>query len=268
MRAPISTAEDFRMIVQIYEIQTPEEAEKCIDLGVDHIGSVILSAEAWRQPKIREVIRLSQGTSVMNSIIPLFRDIDIISRVVDHYQPHYVHFCDALSVALPGASDLIPFIELQREFKKRYPQIGIIRSIPVPEQGFSGDFTAREIASTLAPLSDLFLIDTWTSTEPVKGFIGITGRTVDWKKARELCGSTHVPVLLAGGLSPENVCQAILEVMPAGADSCTQTNARDKNGNPLRFRKDLLKVDAFVKEVRRAEMLIRKHRVSATLLKG
>ena len=70
------------MIVQIYEIQTPEEAERCIALGVDHIGSVLLSCEAWQQPKIREVIRLSQGTSVMNSLIPLFRDIDIISRVV------------------------------------------------------------------------------------------------------------------------------------------------------------------------------------------
>ena len=31
------------MIIQIYEIQTPSEAERCIELGVDHIGSVILS---------------------------------------------------------------------------------------------------------------------------------------------------------------------------------------------------------------------------------
>jgi len=30
------------MIVQIYEIQTPSEAEAMIHLGVDHIGSVIL----------------------------------------------------------------------------------------------------------------------------------------------------------------------------------------------------------------------------------
>jgi phosphoribosylanthranilate isomerase len=249
------------MIVQIYEIQTPEEAEKCIALGVDQIGSVILSGEAWQQPKIREVIRLSQGTSVMNSLIPLFRDIDIISRVADYYQPHYVHFCDALSNSSPRKRDLAPFIQLQIEFKKRYPQIGIIRSIPVPEQGFSGDFTALEIASTLEPVSDLFLIDTWTQAEPVKGFIGITGRTVDWEKAGELCRSTHIPVLLAGGLSPNNVCEAILKVMPAGADSCTQTNAKDKNGNPVRFKKDFRKVEAFVNEVRRAEMLIGKHGV-------
>ena len=50
------------MLAQIYEIQTPEEAEKCIDLGVDRIGSVILSASDWKNPGIREVISLSDRT--------------------------------------------------------------------------------------------------------------------------------------------------------------------------------------------------------------
>ena len=246
------------MIVQIYEIQTPEEAERCIHLGVDHIGSVILSADDWQQPKIREVIRLSQGTSAVNSLIPLFQDIDIISRVVDYYQPRYVHFCDALGLTPTGETDWSPFVELQSCFKRRHPQVGIIRTIPVPEAGFLGDFSSSGIASALEPVSDFFLIDTWTRAEPVKGFIGITGRTVDWGKARDLCLSTDTPVLLAGGLSPENVCDAILQVMPEGADSCTQTNARDEGGNLVRFKKDFRKVEAFVKEVRRAEWLIGK----------
>jgi len=38
------------MIIQIYEIQTPHEAEKCIELGVDHIGSVVLILDEWRIP--------------------------------------------------------------------------------------------------------------------------------------------------------------------------------------------------------------------------
>jgi phosphoribosylanthranilate isomerase len=249
------------MIVQIYEIQAPEEAEKCIALGVDHVGSVILSKEAWQQPTLREVIRLSQGTSVMNSLIPLFRDIGLIYEAMDYYQPHYVHFCDDFSDASTRKRDLASFIQFQIEFKTRYPQIGIIRSIPLPQQGFSGDVMALEIASALEPVSDMFLIDTWMPAQPVKGFVGITGRTVDWEKAGELCRSTHIPVILAGGLSPENVCEAILKVMPGGADSCTQTNARDRHGNPVRFRKDFNKVETFVNEVRRAEMLIRNHPV-------
>ena len=46
------------MITQIYEIQTPREAEKCIELGVDQIGSVLLSQGDWRVEVLREVTRL------------------------------------------------------------------------------------------------------------------------------------------------------------------------------------------------------------------
>ena len=48
------------MIVQIYEIQTPQEAEKCIELGVDHIGSVILDRNEWKDPVLRETVRMSR----------------------------------------------------------------------------------------------------------------------------------------------------------------------------------------------------------------
>jgi hypothetical protein len=46
-----------------------------------------------------------------------------------------------------------------------------------------------------------------------------------------------------------------MEVAPAGADSCTQTNKRDKEGDPIRFEKDFEGVKKFVHEVRRAEHL-------------
>ena len=50
-----------RIIVQLYEIQEPREAERLIELGVDHIGSVILSPEAWKSPVLRDVVRLVRG---------------------------------------------------------------------------------------------------------------------------------------------------------------------------------------------------------------
>ena len=68
--------------------------------------------------------------------------------------------------------------------------------------------------------------------------------------------AASLPVILAGGLSPENAYGAITEVKPAGADSCTQTNRLDGDGRPLRFRKDFVKVAAFVAEVRRAAKAI------------
>ena len=75
--------------------------------------------------------------------------------------------------------------------------------------------------------------------------------------AKKLVLQSEIPVILAGGLSPENVYEAILEALPAGVDSCTQTNRIDDAGKPLRFKKDFQKVEMFVKEIRNAEAQIR-----------
>jgi phosphoribosylanthranilate isomerase len=87
----------------------------------------------------------------------------------------------------------------------------------------------------------------------VNGFVGITGLTCNWDIARKLVDSTDIPVILAGGLSPDNVFDGIIIVKPAGVDSCTQTNACDMRGNTVRFKKDMAKVKRFVEESRRAE---------------
>ena len=247
------------MIVQIYEIQTPHEAEKCIELGVDHIGSVILSQINWRVQSLKDVMNLSDGTGAKNSLIPLFRHNDTLYRALDYYCPHYVHFCDSLTDDDGREIDLDGFIQSQSGLKDRFPEIDIIRSIPIPKKGSSPLFPTLNIARALAPVSDLFLTDTFLGKEPVKGFIGITGKTVDREMARELVVQSPIPVILAGGLSPENVYKAVMNVLPAGADSCTLTNTVDQEGRPERFKKDFQKVEAFVKEVRRAEKAIPIH---------
>jgi phosphoribosylanthranilate isomerase len=241
------------MLAQIYEIQTPEEAEKCISLGVDRIGSVLLSASEWKNPEIREVIRLSEGTGAASNLIPLFGDWDTLCKAMDYYRPRCVHFCDTLTDAQGLQLDLSPFILLQEKFKNAFPEIGIVRSIPVPPAGLTLDFPCLDLVRSLEGVSDFFLIDTWLGKEPVDGFVGITGKLADLERAKAIVLQSNIPVLLAGGLSPENVFDAVSEVLPAGADSCTQTNQVDGSGKAIRFKKDFVKVEGFVKEIRRAE---------------
>ena len=73
------------------------------------------------------------------------------------------------------------------------------------------------------------------------------------ERATAVVLQTRIPVVLAGGLSPENVFDTVSDVLPLGADSCTQTNEVDASGMPVRFKKDFVKVEKFVKEIRRAE---------------
>jgi len=61
---------------------------------------------------------------------------------------------------------------------------------------------------------------------------------------------SQIPVILAGGLSPENVVEAIQQVRPWGVDSLTKTNEMQGEG---KFRKDLEKVRLFVEKAKAFE---------------
>ena len=246
------------MIVQIYEIQEPWEAERCIELGVDHIGSVILSEAEWKVPAIKEVIGLTHSAGKKNSIILLFQRIETILRAVDYYGPDMVHFCESLVNTKGETVDLSPFIKIQDILKKEFPDIQIMRSIPIAPKGFNPTPQSLSIARALEAVTDIFLTDTWLGKEPVEGYIGITGKPLDWDMAAALVRRSKIPVILAGGLSPENVYEALIKVAPVGADSCTGTNKRDQQGKPVRFRKDFDRVRRFVEEVRKAELQLKK----------
>ena len=248
------------MIVQIYEIQEPRQAELCMALGVDHIGSVLLSEQGWRQPSVKDVMLLSEGTEVKNSLIPLFENMETLERSLDYYRPDYLHFCGSLTDHRNQPVDLERIVQLQGTLKKKFPEVGIIRSIPVPRTGMAHCLPTIKLARTLEPASDLFLIDTWLEQEPVKGFVGITGMPADWNVSRELVAQSTIPVILAGGLSPENVFEALLKVCPYGADTCTHTNKVNSDGTVVRFQKDAGKVRQFIQEVRRADKAIRDKR--------
>ena len=253
-----------RLIVQIYEVQTPLEAEHLIELDVDHIGSVIVSEEQWMLPQLKDTVQVIKSTTAKSSLIPLFSHLDSVLRTLEYYQPDIVHFCEALA----GEGGFWDFkdklIGLQQDVKKHFPQIKIMRSIPIGQSGADDTIPTLEYARWFEPVSDFFLTDTLLvkpagspdGSQPVKGFVGITGKTCNWETAAKLVDASAIPVILAGGISPQNVIDGMLQVKPAGIDSCTWTNAQDKTGNPIRFKKDLGKVRQLVARVRQAEKLI------------
>ncbi|MDL1979233.1 MAG: hypothetical protein LWX52_14270, partial [Deltaproteobacteria bacterium] len=86
-----------RTVVQIYEIEKPQEAERLIELGVDRLGSVILDKEDWKVPSIREAMRKTEGTPAKSNLIPLFSSPGTVFRVIEYYNPDVIHFCETLT---------------------------------------------------------------------------------------------------------------------------------------------------------------------------
>ena len=83
------------------------------------------------------------------------------------------------------------------------------------------DIGAVDVARRFAGCADLLLLDT---ADPSNGVVGATGHTHDWAVSAEIVAAVDVPVLLAGGLGPDNVGEAIRRVRPAGVDSETRTS--------------------------------------------
>ncbi len=248
-----------KTIVQVYEIQTPDEARALIGLGVDHIGSVVLSGNHRYDPAVREAVSVVREMGAVSSLIPLFTDPEAVLDTLNFYRPHIVHFCDRLDG--PGGTSLDAALGLQAAVKRRLPDIRIMRSIPIGQVADDNCEDILAMAARLEPLSDYFLTDTVIKgdsdgadiDQPVVGFVGITGLTCDWSVAARLVARSRIPVILAGGISPENVFDGIRQVRPFGVDSCTGTNAVDDTGRRIRFKKDLARVDALVAETRKAD---------------
>jgi len=246
-------------VVQIYEIQTPEEARAVIELGVDHVGSVITSRSERHDPVIRETIARVRQMGAVSSLIPLYADMDAVFDTLEYYRPDIIHFCERIED--PDGDEVLSAIDLQAAVKRRFPGVRITRSIPIGRQASTNGERIINLAARLEPVSDYLLTDTVIEgsagdvdeDQPVAGFVGITGLTCDWSIAARLVESSGIPVILAGGVSPENVALGIARVRPFGVDSCTCTNAVDATGRPVRFKKDLARVEALVNEVRRTE---------------
>jgi len=261
------------IIVQIYEVQTPTEADLLIDIGVDHIGSVIVSESAWKDAALKETIAVVASSTAKSSLIPLFSSQDAVFRVIDYYRPDIVHFCENLAAFSYRYGSLDRLIRMQENVKKRFPEITIMRSIPIPVSGAGKSVSVIETARNFEPVSDYFLTDTLLANgsgssedeQPVEGFVGITGTICDWDVASGLTASTTVPVILAGGISHDNVYDGIMRIKPAGVDSCTRTNAVDAEGLPVRFKKNIDKVKQLVLETRRAEQALSE--ISSTISK-
>ena len=250
-----------KSIVQIYEVQSESEAEKMIELGVDHIGTVLVDKKDWKSEKIRNTVRTVQAAGSKSSLIPLFSRPETVIDALDYYRPDIVHFCETLASGQTVLDTSVQLIQLQQTVKKNFPSISIMRSIPIAPPGQADRVPTLALARKFEPVSDYFLTDTFltasagvsTEKQPVTGFIGITGQICDWTMARCLVKNSGIPVILAGGIDPGNAADAIKTVQPAGLDSCTGTNARNRNGQPIRFKKDPVKVRQLVDIVRKLD---------------
>ncbi len=109
----------------------------------------------------------------------------------------------------------------------------VIKALRVGE-GFTADVIEAYADSVAAVLLDTY----------VAGVAGGTGRTFDWEAVGGL--PVRVTVIVAGGLTPDNVGRAVRTLRPFAVDASSGLEAAPRVKDPER-------IDAFVNEVRKAD---------------
>ncbi len=109
--------------------------------------------------------------------------------------------------------DHVPHAELKK-LRAALPGIGLVQVIHV-----TGPESVAE-ARAAAPWVDALLLDSGNQKLPVK-VLGGTGRTHDWSLSATIRETAGIPVFLAGGLTPDNVAEAVSRVSPFALDVCS-----------------------------------------------
>lgn len=211
--------------VQIAGVLDLFEAHMLANAGVHRIGFPL------RLNHHKEDISEEDAIKIIHSLKPT--TAAVLITYLSHAK-NISEFCRGMGINIVQLHGEIDLLELTK-LKKISPDIAVIKSLIVKNGNFE---ELKSLISTYSPYVDAFITDTY---DPLTGASGATGKIHDWNISREIVKFSTKPVILAGGLNPKNVREAILFVRPDGVDS--HTGVECENG-----RKDKNLVVEFVRE--------------------
>jgi len=229
-----------RVIVQIYSMTSPEEAAMVSSLGADHVGMMV-----WLKETLLPILSVQDAKKVAREVVgssklvvlPTTHDVGEIFEIVEKISPDYVQIA-----SYPKHMGLKSFVLLSERLRSE--GVRVIRVIPV------NGYKSLETAFLYEGHCDVIMTD--SAGEPpfahVRGFIGGTGKIHNWMVSAEIRKKIEKPLILAGGLSPENVVAAIRKVLPWGVDAASSLNLEGT------CKKDPERVKAFIEAVRSVRM--------------
>lgn len=211
--------------IQIAGVSTLEEALATADAGADALGFTV------RLPHgVHDGLTEAKARGIIAALPPFVASVAITYVETPR---DAVDLCRYLGVTTLQLHGPFPTQELPL-LRAGLPHLKLIRAVHVtgPEAIAQARGLARHV--------DALILDTY---DPATGRHGATGLTHDWSISRQIVAEVRVPVILAGGLTPDNVAAAIAAVRPWGVD--VHTGVEDADGS-----RNLDKVRAFVAAAR------------------
>lgn len=198
-------------VVKICCISSVEEAALAIAAGASAVGLVSAMPSG---PGVIEESLISQIVTTVPEIVVTFL---LTSQVKAEAIIEQHALCGTSTIQLVDTVEL-PEVE---KLRSALPRVQLVQVIHVVDEG------SVEEAKAIAPFVDAILLDSGNQKLNVKE-LGGTGRTHDWSLSRRICDEVNKPVYLAGGLTAENVAEAVRLVEPYGVDLCSSVRTNGK----------------------------------------
>lgn len=184
-------------------ISTADEAATAIACGADALGLVA------HMPSGPGVIEDELIHNIARQVPPPVATWLLTSRTSAKDIVEHVLTCGTNTVQIVSPIDPSEYHELRLDL----PACTRVVQVVHVEDEYS-----FEIAQEYSRVADAILLD---SGSPENDVLGGTGRTHDWDLSRHFVEKLDVPVFLAGGLTPQNIIEAIATVKPYGVDVCS-----------------------------------------------
>lgn len=216
------------MKVKICGIRTENDLKAAINAGADAVGFITdVPVDSPRKITLAEASRLI-------SKVPVF-----VSAVLVIMPENAQQAVGMIRAARPAAVQIHNALPLSELVKIRETGIKLIKTISVSPEADAVALIKQ--IKELSGAADAILLDT-----ALNGRSGGTGLPHNWEISSKVVTCTAVPVILAGGLKPENVGEAVRCVRPYAVDTASGVETGGK--------KDEKKVIDFVNNARKNEI--------------
>jgi phosphoribosylanthranilate isomerase len=233
------------MWVKICGLTNLQDAQAAVQAGADALGFIFVRSsprylpqhsphwQEWLREFRQDCVGILDNACVASASPPTthLKLVAVLSSLDE--TPPALHFFDAIQWVvpdgvLPGDADALQGL----------PELPLWIALRFPPALSADD--ALEVMNRWSPYAERFVIDAYHPNQ-----LGGTGIAQDWQRAAQICMHAPKPVMLAGGLNPDNVAEAVRTVRPAGVDVSSGVEAQVG-------RKDPAKVRAFIQQAKSA----------------
>lgn len=227
-----------RKVINIAGVIDQTEAEMLVDCGEVCLGF------PFRLAKHKEDLSEEEASRIIRS---LQHDVTCFLITYLSEAQQIIELCMKLGVSYVQLHGCIGTDQLAK-LKATWPELRIIKSLIVGNDNLAE--LEQEIART-AQYVDGYITDTFDYST---GDEGATGKIHDWSVDKRIVAISPHPVIMAGGLNPENVSEAIRQVQPAGVDVHTGIEGGDGRKDRELTRKFISEAKAAFKKLEADEV--------------